>query len=205
MKLVFAPGACSLGIHIILEEIGKPYETQVVNLAEGEQFKPAFTALNPKSKVPVLVRDDGSALTEYPAIAVWLARTNPDKHLLPTDPDAEARALEAMDYSVATIHMHGFSRAFRPGKYAPSESDHEAVRAAGREMMQNGFGLLDKALAGRNYIAGDFSVGDTAIFYVSYWGRDRLKMTLPPNLEAHYARMRARPAVQRVFQAEGLG
>ena len=78
MKLFYAPGACSIGIHVLLEEIGKPYEAQLVNLREGGQFKPDFTAVNPKSKVPTLVPDDGSVLTEYPAIAYYLARTNPD-------------------------------------------------------------------------------------------------------------------------------
>ena len=88
MKLMYSPGACSIGIHVLLEEIGKPYEAQLVNLREGAQFKPDFTSVNPKSKVPTLVRDDGSVLTEYPAIAYWLARTNPDKKLLPDDVDA---------------------------------------------------------------------------------------------------------------------
>src|SRR5580658_2755688 len=95
MKLMFAPGSCALGIHLLLEEIGKPYETERVNLQEGAQYKPEFTSVNPKSKVPTLVRDDGSVLTEFPAIAFWLARTNPQANLLPDDPDAQARALEA--------------------------------------------------------------------------------------------------------------
>ena len=77
MKLYYAPGACSIGIHVVLEEIGKPYDAEVVNLREGAQHKPDFTAVNPKSKVPTLKRDDGSVQTEYPAIAYWLARTNP--------------------------------------------------------------------------------------------------------------------------------
>ena len=69
MKLMYAPGACSVGIHVLLEEIGKPYDAQLVNLRDGEQYKPGFTAVNPKSKVPTLVRDDGSVLTEFPASA----------------------------------------------------------------------------------------------------------------------------------------
>ena len=73
MKLYYAPGACSIGIHVLFEEIGKPYEAERVNLQQGEQYKPPFTSVNPKSKVPTLVRDDGSVLTEFPAIAYWLA------------------------------------------------------------------------------------------------------------------------------------
>ena len=113
MKLYFAPGACSIGIHVLLEEIGKPYEAERVNLQQGEQYKPPFTTVNPKSKVPTLVRDDGSVLTEFPAIAYWLARTNPYAGLLPDDIDQQARALELMDYAVSTIHMQGFARQFR--------------------------------------------------------------------------------------------
>src|SRR5207247_5131689 len=91
MKLFYSPGACSIGIHVLLEEIGKPYQTELVNLREGAQFKPEFTSVNPKSKVPTVARDDGSILTEYPAIAYWLARTNPEKKLLPDDVESQTR------------------------------------------------------------------------------------------------------------------
>jgi glutathione S-transferase len=205
MKLIYAPGACSLGIHVLLEEIGKPYELQRVNLQEGEQFKPEFTAVNPKSKVPTLVRDDNSVLTEFPAIAYWLARTNPQSHLLPDDPDAQARALEAMDYCVATMHMQGFSRIVRPANYAPNPDDAEKVKARGREIFEKGFPLMDKALAGKDYLGGkDINLADAALFYVEFWGAGRLKMDLPPNCAAHYKRMLARPAVKKVMEAEGL-
>ena len=204
MKLYYAPGACSIGIHVILEEIGKPYELAPVKLMDGEQYKPDFTVINPKSKVPTLVRDDGSVLTEFPAIATWLARGNPDKQLLPTDRDREADALEAMDYSVATIHMQGFGRMFRPTNFGPNEADVEAVKAKGREMIEKGYKLLDQKLAGRDYVAGAFSVADAALFYVEFWGAERVKIELPPNVAAHYARMKARPSVQKVLANEGF-
>ena len=205
MKLFYAPGACSLGIHVLLEEIGKPYDTQPVKLMEGAQHKPEFTAINPKSKVPTLVRDDGSVLTEFPAIAYWLARANPGKKLLPDDADAQARALEAMDYVVATMHMQGFGRIFRPENYAPSPDDAEKVKAKGREIFEKGLGLMDKALAGKDYLGGkDISIADAALFYVEFWGSARLKMNLPPHCAAHYQRMLARPAVKKVMEAEGL-
>jgi len=204
MKLLYAPGACSLGIHILLEEIGKPYQAEAVNLREGEHHKPAFTSVNPKSKVPTLVRDDGSVLTEFPAIAYWLARTNADKKLLPDDVESQARALEAIDYVVATVHMQGFSRIFRPENYSPTAADAEKVKARGREIFEKGLSLLDKALGGKEYIVGSFSIADAAAFYVEFWASARAKIQLPPNCEAHYRRMLARPSVQRVMQAEGL-
>jgi glutathione S-transferase len=204
MKLMYSPGACSLGIHVLLEEIGKPYEVQLVNLREGAQFKPEFTAVNPKSKVPTLVRDDGSVLTEYPAIAYWLARTNPEKKLLPDDVDAQTRAFEALDYAVSTIHMHGFSRLFRASNYTPNPADEDKVKERGKEMVEKGFAVMDKALGGKDYLVGAFSIADSALFYTEFWGAKRMNMTLPSHCDAHLKRMMARPAVQRVLQQEGL-
>jgi glutathione S-transferase len=204
MKLMYSPGACSIGIHVLLEEIGKPYEAQLVNLREGGQFKPEFTSVNPKSKVPTLVRDDGSVLTEYPAIAYWLARTNPEKKLLPDDVDAQTRMLEALDYAVATVHMQGFGRLFRASNFTPNPDDEDKVKERGKELVEKGFAVLDKALAGKDYVAGSFSIADSALFYVEFWGGKRMNMKLPPNCEAHLNRMLARPAVQRVLQQEGL-
>ncbi|HLY88940.1 MAG TPA: glutathione S-transferase family protein [Acetobacteraceae bacterium] len=204
MKLMYSPGACSVGIHVLLEEIGKPYDAQLVNLREGGQFKPEFTSVNPKSKVPTLVRDDGSVLTEYPAIAYWLARTNPEKKLLPDDVEAQTRALEALDYCVSTLHMHGFSRLFRASSYTPNPADEEKVKERGNEMVEKGFAVMDKVLAGKDYLVGSFSIADSALFYTEFWGAKRMNMKLPPNCAAHLDRMLARPAVQRVMQQEGL-
>ena len=203
MKLYYAPGVCSIGIHVLLEEIGKPYELEAVNLREGAQYKPDYVAVNPKSKVPALVRDDGSLQTEYPAIAYWLARTNPFSNLLPDNIDLQARALELMDYCVATIHMQGFTRIFRPGNFAPSAADEEAVKARGKEIVEKGFATLNAALEGKDYAVGNFSIADTAIFYVEFWA-GRMGLTLPPNCAAHLERMKARPSVQRTMQQEGV-
>ena len=204
MKLYYAPGACSIGIHVLLEEIGKPYEAVRLNFQEGQQYKPEFTAINPKSKVPTLQRDDGSVLTEYPAIALWLAASNPEAGLMPKGTDDLARAVEATDYCVATLHMQGFARMFRPGNFSPDEAGHDKVKARGEEVFSKGLGVMDKALAGKEHVAGSYSFADSALFYVSYWWNGRLKKDLPPNVAAHYERMKARPAVQRTFQQEGL-
>lgn len=203
MKLYYSPGACSLGIHILLEETGIPCEMEVVSLKEGAQHKPYFTAINPKAKIPALMRDNGHLLTEYPAIATYIARTSPAAGLIPTDADAEAQAIEAMDYVVATVHMQGFARIARPGNFSPNEAEKEAVQARGREIYAKGVGMLDSALAGKDWIAGPYSLADAALFYVSNWS-PRADVALPPNLAAHFARMKQRPAVQRAMAAEGL-
>jgi len=203
MKLYYAPGACSIGIHVLLEEIGKPYETTTVDLRGGAQYKSDFVGVNPTSKVPTLARDDGSILTEYPAIAYWLARTNPYANLLPDDVDLQAKALELTDYAVATVHMQGFARQFRSSNFTPNPADEDAVKTRGKELAEKGFALLDKALDGKDYAVGAFSIADTAIFYVELWSQ-RVGMTLPAGCAAHLDRMLARPAVKRVMQQEGL-
>ena len=203
MKLYYAPGACSIGIHVLLEEIGKPYDSERVNLQQGEQYKPPFTSVNTKSKVPTLTKDDGAILTEYPAIAYWLAKTNPSAKLLPEDIDQQARALELTDYAVATIHMQGFARQFRSSNFTPNPADEDAVKARGKEIAEKGFALVDKSLAGKDYAVGSFSIADSAIFYVELWSK-RVGIALPPNCAAHLDRMLGRPSVQRVMQQEGL-
>jgi glutathione S-transferase len=204
MQLYYAPGACSIGIHVLLQEIGKPYTLRKLDFASREQYGPEFTRINPKSKVPTLVRDDGSVLTEFPAIASFLARSNRHKHLLPEDLEGQTRVLEAMDYIVATIHMQGFGRVFRPGNYSSNEAEHAAVQARGREIFDKGFKLIDQALDHKDYLVGGFSVADAALFYVEFWATKRVNHALPLNCAAHYARMAARPAVEHVLKAEGF-
>ncbi len=77
------------------------------------------------------------------------------------------------------------------------------VKAHGKEIAEKGFALVDKALEGKEYAVGAFSIADSAIFYVELWTK-RVGITLPANCAAHLDRMLARPAVQRVMQQEGL-
>ncbi|HQT45947.1 MAG: glutathione S-transferase [Acidocella sp. 20-63-7] len=204
MKLFYSPGACSLGIHVLLQEIGKPFEIEKVDFTAAAQYKPPFTSVNPKSKVPVLQRDDGSILTELPAIAFYLARSNPEKNLAPTDIEGEARALEVLDYMVATVHMRGFTRIFRPGTFTPSAVDEEHIQQTGRAIVAQGFEVLAPVLGDKDYLLGDFSVADAVLFYLEFWARRRAKTPLPPAFDAHLDRMLARPSVQRALKAEGL-
>ncbi|ONG47496.1 glutathione S-transferase [Pseudoroseomonas deserti] len=205
MKLYFSPGACSLGIHVILEEIGAPYEAVPTLLKEGAQHKPDFQAINPKGKVPTLTRDDGTALTEWPAIAFWLANSNPGSGLWPAALEEQTQALSLMDYVCGTIHPQGFSRLFNQARFAPSEADAPKVIEQGRGIAEKGFAVIEKQWAGGDWLLpSGYSVADPALFFVAYWAVKRMSMTLPPKVAAHFARMLARPAVQRALAAEGL-
>ncbi|WP_036257164.1 glutathione S-transferase family protein [Methylocapsa aurea] len=202
MKFYMTPGSCSTGIHIILEELDKAFEAYIVNLPAGDQFKPDYLAINPKSTIPTLVRDDGSSLTEVQAIAYWLGRTHPRAKLLPEDIESETRIIETLAFVVGTVHGQGFARIFATPTFTRNEADFEQVRAFGRELVEKCFGILNAQLAGKDYVAGAFSIADPILFYVEFWA-DKTKIPLPANLQAHYRRMLTRPAVQRVLREEG--
>jgi glutathione S-transferase len=210
MKLYWGEHTCAIGTHIVLEEIGKPYDIQKIDVAAGATGEPWFKAINPKGKVPTVVLDDGRVLTEFGPIAVWLARQNPDLHLIPSDADEEYRALSVMDYTVGTIHGQAFGRIFKPKQFEPQDPVHQtlglgqgSVKKQGQQMIEEGFAIVDAQLAGRTWVAGDqFGVADAALFYVERWA-PQAEVELPPNLAAHFARMKARPAVAKVLEIWG--
>lgn len=202
MKFYMAPGSCSTGIHILLEELDLIFEVHIVNLPANEHKSKDYLAINPKSTIPTLVRDDGSALTEFQAIAWWLARAYPRAGLLPDSAESEVRVLELLSYIVGTIHMQGFARIFATSNFSDNPSEHEAVRTKGEEIVSNGFLILNDVLTDEEYAVGTFSIADAALFYVEFWA-DKLKMELPPRCRRHYQRMLTRPVVQRVLAEEG--
>jgi len=131
MKLYWGAGTCAIGIHILLEEAGLASETEQVDVGGGEARQPFFQDINPEGKVPTLVRDDGSVLTEFSAIATWIARRAPEVGLSPDNYEAEARAVEVMAYVEGTIHGQGFGRLFAPAIFGPP--DARAGHAGRRE------------------------------------------------------------------------
>lgn len=200
MDFYYANGTCAQAIHILLEEIGQPFTPKAISFAEREQYGDTYKQLNPKSKVPVLVLDDGAVLTELPAIAFYLARSYPAARLLPEGVMAEVRALELLEYITATVHMRGFTRVFRPETF--NATDREAARRDGFAVIEAGMANLSKALGEREYLLGQFSIADTGLFVLAWWAIVRLKLSLPANISAHYARMLQRPAVQRMMARE---
>jgi glutathione S-transferase len=203
LTLCYMPPTCAIGIHAILEEIGEPYELRKVDFSQHEHHGAEYLAINPKGKVPALIRDDGSVLTEFPAIAVWLALTNPEAKLLSPDPDKIARTLEAIDYIVATLHAQAWARFFRPQNFTDNEAEQAKIKQRGIEMAERGLELVDVQLEGKSWLVGEYSIADCALFFFEYWS-ERVKWQMPPNVAEHFARMRARPAVKRMLALQGL-
>lgn len=189
MKLFHAPGACSEGIRLLLDRIGQPYEIHEINVRTGEQRQPDYLAINPKGKVPALLRDDGRLLTEFPAIAFWLARKYPEAELLPQDADGEARALELLDFIVSSLHMRGTALVMRPSAFATSAEAQEEVKTTGRQMVERGLAQLERELGDQNFLMGErFTLPDAAAYYLLGW-QPRYQVPLGKRLETYYARL----------------
>lgn len=198
MKLFYAAGSCALGIRILLEEIGAPYDLAVLKLAEAQQRAPEYLALNPKGKVPALIRPDGRILTEYPVISLWLAQNFPEARLLPEAADDLWAAMELVEYVVSSLHMRGATLAMRPDKFLSDPAAQAALADEGRAVLRAGFAQLEAQLAGRDFFFDRFTIADAAVFYLLNW-KTRIGMELPPALAAYHARLSERPSILRAL------
>ena len=202
MKFYMTPGSCTTGIHILLEETEQIFEVYIVNLMEGDQNKPEYLAINPKAGIPTLVRNDGTSLTDFQAIAWWLARQFPRYGLLPDHLDDEVRVLDVLSYSVGTIHMQGFARIFTTDKFTPNETNIKWVKQQGTDIINKGFSVINNLLTEQGYVTDKFSIADAALFYVEFWAV-KTNIELPENCMKHYQLMLKRPAVRQVLYEEG--
>lgn len=200
MKLFLKPGACSLASHIVLEELGRPYETEAVDLAKKVTASGAdFWAINPKGYVPALLLDDGDLLTEGPAILQYLADQVPELNLAPANGSKARYQLQSWLAFVGTEVHKNFSPFFNP---AATPEMKELARAN----LQRRLGYVNDQLADRDFLMGDtFSVADAYLFTVVGWAKFvQLDLSAWPHLIAFQGRVAARPATQRALKAEGL-
>ncbi|MEL6233359.1 MAG: glutathione S-transferase family protein [Pseudomonadota bacterium] len=196
-KLFHAPGSCSNGILLLLEETGIDYETETLDLAKGAQRAPAYLAQNPKGKVPALRTDDGAVVTEFPAVALCIATSYPQAGLWPEDTMAQVRTIEMLDFIVGSIHMRGFTFVKMPQKFLDTAEGQEALRSHGKKEIAKGLTVMSETLGAQDYMLGAFGLADAAAFYVLRWcAMDEIAM--PDNLAALLARLSDRPAAQAV-------
>ena len=112
MKLYYSPGACSLAVHIALEELGAPYEIELVSTSDGSTRGEAHLTRNPKGRVPVLAIGDG-VLTEAAAIMTYLATSNLSSVLGEADPMRLSRAVEWMSWLSSGVHAGPVTQCWR--------------------------------------------------------------------------------------------
>ena len=204
MKLYYAPGACSFASHIALEEVGLPYDTVKLNLAEGDQRKPEYLALNPRGRVPTLVVD-GHVLTENVGIMTYLAGGYPKAKIWPADTWHQAMAISTMAWISNTVHP-AYGHLLRPGRYVDGDDHQAAVKAKARENYEGYLKEIDGLLKGRKWAIGNhYTVVDAYLLVFYRWGnRTGLPVKSLSNYTALMDRVLARPAVKKVMADEGL-
>lgn len=182
-------------VSIALEEIGVPYEVVWVRLDQNQQMTPAFLALNPNHKIPVL-EDDGLVVWESGAILLHLA----EKYgkLLPADPAGRIHAIQYAFFQTGGIGPN-LGRLSAQLRKPTAERNREMVELFGDEVSRL-LAVLDQILSdGRPFLAGEYSIGDIMHFP---WMKIMLDLKAPPLLEqervvAWLERIAERPAVQR--------
>ena len=200
MKLYYSPGACSLSPHIVLHEAGLAFTAEMAS-TKTHQLKDGtdYYSINPLGYVPLLVLNDGTQLSEGPAIVQYIADQAPDKQLAPANGSMARYQLQSLLNFISTELHKGFSPLFNPA--TPAD-----YKPAVTEKLLSRMAWTDGQLAGKPYLMGDtFTVADAYLFTVTGWGAYvKVDMSGFANISAHRARMAARPAVQAALRAEGL-
>jgi glutathione S-transferase len=196
MKLYYSPGTCSLHPHIALREAGVPFELERVDIRSHKVHDGSdYYAVNPKGYVPALRLDDGSVLTEGAVIDQYIADLKPEKKLIPAAGTTERyRVQEWLNFIASEVHK----------SFGPLFGKDEAAKVAPRARLEGRFDLLAKQLQSHPYLTGDtFTVADAYLFNMLRWtaftGIDLAKW---PALQAFFARVEQRPAVQEALAAE---
>ncbi|MBA2413679.1 MAG: glutathione transferase GstA [Burkholderiaceae bacterium] len=200
MKLYFAPGACSLSPHIVLRESGVTFTPVKVNL-KAHQIDGGgdFYAVNPKGYVPVLELDDGTRLTEGPAIVQYIADQAPAAKLAPANGTiARYQLQEWLNFITAELHKQ-FSPLF-------DASTPDEAKTKQRDKIAGRLDWVVQQLGDKEYLTGsNFSVADAYLFTVLNWTKSTgIDMTRWPVLQTYMKRVAARPHVQEALKAEGL-
>lgn len=198
MKLFYAPGACSLATHIILNEIGAPFETEAVDLRTKKTAANSdFLAINPRGAVPALQIAEDTVITQGPAILQYVGDNSNVAAFKPATGTLErARLQEALGF-IGDLHK-AFGGLFKPNL---SEEERAAVVAE----ITRRFGQLEAMLPENGpYMLGEFTQADAYAYTVVRWGHGLIDLAGYPRIAALVEAVGARPATQQALRAEGL-
>ena len=189
-------------VSIMLEELELPYEVHTVNITKDEQFSSAFLEISPNNKIPALVdRDSECSLMESGAILIYLA--DKIKKLLPESGLGRYDVLQWLMMQMGSVgpmlgQTHHFVR-FNKGKapYAEERYAKENKRI---------YGVLDRHLLDREYLAGKYSIADIATWpWISRFEWQEMDFTNYPNLKRWYVSIAERPATIRGYDVPASG
>jgi GSH-dependent disulfide-bond oxidoreductase len=185
-------------VHIMLEETGLPYTVHPVDIQAGDQFKPDFLAISPNNRIPAIVDQDGPdgkplPIFESGAILIYLAEKS--GKFMPTDARRRFDVLQWLMWQMGNVGpMFGQANHFR--SYAPEPIPY-AIERYTKEVRRL-YGVLDKQVADRSYLAGDYSIADIITYpWTLLNQRYEVDMNEYPHAKRWQEAIGARPAVQR--------
>jgi glutathione S-transferase len=197
--LYYSPGACSLIVHIVLEELGVPFEIEKVDSKSAQ-----YRRLNPKGKVPALATPEGT-ITESMAIVEYLCDKHGNGRLL-GEPGSwqRARTLERIATLATEIHPL-FNRFFHEDDFSASKEVQAGVKARGTEKLLAWFAAEEATLSTPYWSGEELTAADIYFMVMARWGRWlEPPANEMPNIRRFYERMLARPAVARAIEREGI-
>jgi GST-like protein len=198
IDLYYWPTPNGWKITIFLEEAGLPYVIKPVNIGKGEQFTPEFLAISPNNRMPAIVDPegpDGQPISVFESGAILKYLAHKSGKFYPTDARGQAKVDEWLFWQVGGLGpMAGQAHHFR--SYAPEKIPYAVDRYTNE--VGRLYAVLNKQLAGQDYVAGDYSIADMAIWpWVVPWQMQGQNMDDFPHLKAWFERMLARPAVAK--------
>jgi GST-like protein len=208
IELYYWPTPNGWKISIMLEECGLPYRVVSVNIGKGDQFKPDFLAISPNNKMPAIVDPDGPggapiSVFESGAILLYLGRKT--GLFYPTDERARVEVEQWLFWQMAGLGpMAGQTHHFRI--YAPEKIAYAIDRYTNETRRL--YGVLDRRLADREYLAGAYSIADMAAYpWAKLWERQGQDISGYQHMQRWLQAIGARPAVQRglAINAEDRG
>ena len=202
MHLYFKPGACSLAARIVLTELDIPFEATQVDTKTGLTAAGAdYRSINPRGYVPALVLQDGTVITENPAILQYIADRHGDEAQHPAAGTLDrARLHEALNFISSELH-----KAFSP--YFDERPLSQTEKQTAEAVLARRIGDVASMLAdGRSFVLGEtYSVADAYLFVVLNWARFiGLDLTRWPQVERYVSSTASRPAVRKAMADEGL-
>jgi GST-like protein len=184
-------------VSIMLEEVQLPYTVHKVDITKGEQFTPEYVAINPNSKIPAIIdRETDITVFESGAILIYLAEKA--GCLLPMNQRDRFRVLEWLMFQMGSVGpMFGQLNHFK--RYAPEPIPY-AIDRYERETLRL-YGVLNQQLAKHEYICGEYSIADIALFpWVAAYPFQGLTLDNHLHLKRWFELVQARPAVKRGMQ-----